>query len=81
MQEGAKRGVRMGVMRWWEGSMESICDIVASVSAIAFSGDSSRMYSGERSESMHTRPINARWPFSRQISARRFVDSTCRVAK
>ena len=81
MQDGAKRGVRMGVMRWWWGSMELICAIVASVSAIAFSGDSSRMYSGERSESMHTRPINARWPFWRQISARRLVDSTCRVAK
>lgn len=55
--------------------------IVALVFAIAFSGVSSRMYSGERSESMHTRPMNARWPFWRQISARRLVDSTWSVAK
>ena len=81
MQEGAKRGVRMGVMRLWLGSMALMWAIVASVSAIAFSGDSSRMYDGERSESMHTRPMNARWPFWRQMSARRLVDSTCRVAK
>ena len=81
VQEGAKRGVRIGVMRLWRGSMALICDIVASVFAIAVSGDSSRMYSGERSESMHTRPMNARCPFERQISARRLVVSTWRVAK
>ena len=81
VQEGAKRGVRIGVINIWWGSMVLICAIVASVFAIAFSGDASRMYSGERSESMHTRPMNARWPFWRQMSARRLVESTWMVAK
>ena len=81
MQEGAKRGVRIGVMRRCWGSMVLMWVIVASVFAMACSGDSSRMYSGERSESMHTRPMKARWPFWRQMEARRLVEATWRVAK
>lgn len=41
-QEGANRGVSMGVMSLCSGSKESICEITAFVSLIANSGLSSR---------------------------------------
>lgn len=41
-QEGAKRGVRMGMRRVWEGSMWAIWAITARVSVIAWVGVGSR---------------------------------------
>ena len=42
LQLGAKRGVRMGVMSSWAGSMEAICEMVARVSAKAEVAETSR---------------------------------------
>ena len=81
VHEGANRGVIIGVMRLCVGSMESMWAIVAFVSSIACAGDSSRRYSGLRSESMQTRPMKALCPFWRQTSASILVGVTCFVAK
>ena len=42
VQEGAKRGVRMGVMREWVGSMALMCWIEASESAMPEEAEASR---------------------------------------
>ena len=42
VQEGAKRGVSIGVIRVWLGSMELMWEIVASVSAMACEREESR---------------------------------------
>lgn len=85
MQEGAKRGVRIGVMRLWAcgpaGSMAWMWAMVAFVSAMACEALASRYQSGFKpGRSMLQRPMKARWPAARAREASALVAGTWVVA-